>query len=300
MKEGPILTATDFSEDARPALRAAARLAKRRQVSLTVLHCVEWAADLPSWHGAVSEDDDEIREEGERKVREEFVSAVPESDQPPQVQFQVDVEFPEVAIVDVLDDGDFGLAVLGATGLNRVANFFLGSVPEDVVRRSSVPVLVVPREETVDTDFQQIVAPVDLDPCSRRSLEHAIPFARASDASLTVLHATPAMADIQAAPVPASGDPDEVEQVEQYQAERFHEFLDECDFDGIDWTSRVEVGTPHLTIKETVDELDADLVIMGTHGRRGFERLFLGSTATKTLRTMPCSVMTIRHKESED
>lgn len=300
MDHGPILTATDFSEDARPALRTAARLAKRRQVPLTVLHCMEWAADLPSWHGAVSEDDSEIREEGMRKVREEFESAVPGSDQPADVEFEVTVEFPEVAIIEVLDDGDFGLAVLGATGLNRVANFFLGSVPEDVVRRSSVPVLVVPHDGDVDADFREVVAPVDLNPCSRRSLEHAAEIAREAGTSLTILHATPVMADIQASPIPASAEPSDVEQMEEHQAERFHEFLDTVDLEGVDWTSRVEVGTPHDAITETVDELDADLVVMGTHGRRGFERLFLGSTATKVLRNMPCSVMTIRYHEDED
>jgi len=298
--ESSIFVATDFSEDARPALRTASRVAKHRDAPLTVLHCLEWAADLPGWHGAVSEDKSEFREQGLSELEAEFRDAVDSVDRPEEVEFEVLIAFPQEAIAERLERGDFSLAVLGATGMNRVANFFLGSVPEDIVRRSSVPVLVVPHETEAAYPPEHIVAPVDLTPCSRRSLERAIELADESDAELLVVHATPVMADIQASPLPEAAAPGPVDDMKEHQAQRFHEFLDDLDFGGVEWRSTQMVGPPHDVIEKAVGDCGADLVVMGTHGRRGFERLFLGSTATKVLRAMPCAVMTVRAREEEE
>ena len=42
-----------------------------------------------------------------------------------------------------------------------------------------------------------------------------------------------------------------------------------------------------------------DLIVMGTHGRRGLSRLVMGSVADKVVRTAPCPVLTVRHPERE-
>lgn len=300
MTDRPILAATDLSENARPALRTASKLAKRREVPLTVLYCMEWVADLPTWHDAISDQKDEYREEGGRKLEAEFEAAVAADHQPANVEFEVALEFPEAYITDELEDADYGLVTIGATGLNRVANFFLGSVPEEIVRRSSVPVLVVPHNDEPDMPIDAIVAPVDFSTCSRKSLAHAAGLAREMDASLTVVHADPVAADIQAVPVPGPPEAVPIEELQERRSEQFEKFLEEAYLEGLDWESRQRVGSPHAVISDAVEEADADLVVMGTHGRRGLERLFLGSTATKVLRKMPCSVMTVRELEDDE
>ena len=42
-----------------------------------------------------------------------------------------------------------------------------------------------------------------------------------------------------------------------------------------------------------------DLIVMGTHGRSGMERLLVGSVAERVIRTAPCPVLTVRHPEHE-
>lgn len=58
-------------------------------------------------------------------------------------------------------------------------------------------------------------------------------------------------------------------------------------------TTAVERGIPFRTINEYVDTRDIDLIVMGTHGRTGLERVLLGSVAEKTLRTADVPVVTV-------
>ncbi len=53
-------------------------------------------------------------------------------------------------------------------------------------------------------------------------------------------------------------------------------------------------GDPRMVIEETAAEIGADLIVMGTHGRRGVSRLLLGSVAESVARTAPCPVLLVR------
>ena len=56
----------------------------------------------------------------------------------------------------------------------------------------------------------------------------------------------------------------------------------------------IRYGIPHQVIVETAAALSVNLVIMGTHGRSGLQRLLLGSVAANVLRHAPCPVLTVR------
>jgi len=58
--------------------------------------------------------------------------------------------------------------------------------------------------------------------------------------------------------------------------------------------SRVAVGAPAEKILEMVGQEKIDLIIMGTHGRRGLERTIFGSVADKIVQSAPCPVITLR------
>jgi nucleotide-binding universal stress UspA family protein len=57
---------------------------------------------------------------------------------------------------------------------------------------------------------------------------------------------------------------------------------------------RLLEGDPATVIAETAAEIDADLVVMGTHGRTGFTRFIMGSVAEEVLRKATCPVLTVR------
>jgi len=60
---------------------------------------------------------------------------------------------------------------------------------------------------------------------------------------------------------------------------------------------RTETGEPGSTIVQIAEEEKFDLIVMGTHGRKGFERLVMGSVAERIVRQAKCPVLTIRARE---
>ena len=63
--------------------------------------------------------------------------------------------------------------------------------------------------------------------------------------------------------------------------------------------STVEVGDPRDTIVGAAQALSADLIVMGTHGRRGLSRVVMGSVAEDVIRHASCPVLTVRAKQGD-
>jgi nucleotide-binding universal stress UspA family protein len=58
--------------------------------------------------------------------------------------------------------------------------------------------------------------------------------------------------------------------------------------------TRLEVGDARDVIDRVAEQIGADLVVIGTHGRRGVRRVLLGSVAESVVRSAPCPVLTVR------
>ncbi|MFR5646322.1 MAG: universal stress protein [Bilophila wadsworthia] len=65
-------------------------------------------------------------------------------------------------------------------------------------------------------------------------------------------------------------------------------------FAGMDATGVILVGRPSEELVKLAEEKGANLIVMGTHGRAGFDRLLFGSVAHEVVRAAPCPVMTVR------
>ena len=63
---------------------------------------------------------------------------------------------------------------------------------------------------------------------------------------------------------------------------------------GVTLVGLLKNGDPRDVVPSTAKELGADLIVMGTHGRRGIARALLGSVAESVLRTAPAPVLTVR------
>jgi nucleotide-binding universal stress UspA family protein len=295
-----ILAATDLSEDSRTAIRTAARLAEARETSLTVAHFLE-ATETTPWdlQSDLSEArEQEARDEAGERLEEFLDETFAETARPSNLDVHVDLAEPDEALPTLGDEREAELIVVGSTGRNRVAEFLLGSTAEEVVRSSRCPVLVVRPDRATEQSFERIVAPVDFSDCSRQGLARAITMARSEGAALDILHAY----RLPTSDVTDFGPTVTPRQVDELQYERqrqLDEFVEEFDLTGLSVSTHLDVADPATAVVETVEDHDADLVVMGTHGRRGFRKLFLGSTASKVLRRMPCSVMTVRTEDSK-
>jgi nucleotide-binding universal stress UspA family protein len=141
-------------------------------------------------------------------------------------------------------------------------------------------------------EIKNVLCPVDLSEFSRHALEHAVALATWYDAHLTVLH----VSGPSQLPVPLVGVAADVPVVATVQrddaADEVRQFCSPLLTAGnIHPAIVVREGSP---AKEIILEAErADLLVMGTHGRSGFERLFLGSVTEKVLRTTQVPVLTV-------
>lgn len=62
----------------------------------------------------------------------------------------------------------------------------------------------------------------------------------------------------------------------------------------------LRTGDARDVINQTAKEIGADLIVVGTHGRRGVTRVLLGSVAETVVRTAPCPVLTVRMEKREE
>jgi nucleotide-binding universal stress UspA family protein len=143
-------------------------------------------------------------------------------------------------------------------------------------------------------EFKRILCPIDLSEMSRRALAHAAALARWYGARLTVLHVVPTFDAVQVRS-PALIGAVRIEypaRREDVLAEVRRVAIDQAGA-APDATFAAESGDPVTTIVDQALAMSADLVVMGTHGHRGFKRAVLGSVAEHLLREAPCPVLTI-------
>jgi nucleotide-binding universal stress UspA family protein len=146
--------------------------------------------------------------------------------------------------------------------------------------------------ESIVIEFKQIICPVDFSESSVRALAHAAALARWYDATLTVLHVVPTFD-----PVQVRGDLGQPVQVvtPPPREQVIEEMSRSLNLPGVSSraTPVAEAGDPQATIIDQAISKRADLIVMGTHGRRGFKRLLLGSVTETVLREAPCPVLTV-------
>lgn len=137
---------------------------------------------------------------------------------------------------------------------------------------------------------RKIVVGVDFSEQGDLALEAARVMAEDSGAVLHLVHAfpTPLILNPYATTLPSD--------FAVGLREAAHERLEAraARIEGVKVETHLRSGTPADAVLAAVDELGADLLVVGTHGRRGVRRVFQGSVAERVARLAPCSVLTVR------
>lgn len=142
--------------------------------------------------------------------------------------------------------------------------------------------------------FKNILVPIDFGEPSAHALEVGIDFAKESGAKLTLVHVWEVPAYAYTA-VSASA-VDLLTPIQEAAESQLATTLAEVRKQVPQAESILRQGSSWREILAMIEEKKPDLVIMGTHGRRGVERAFLGSVAEKIVRTSPAAVLTVRGK----
>lgn len=284
-----IVVATDFSEHADAAGRRAAAIARRNNAAIELIHVdrvLERALDLSPRLEDMSAELERIRAQRndslidrlERQRRDLEALGV-------AAAARLVHGYPDEVIPEAARDAD--LLVLGTHGYSGMQRILLGSVAEQIVRRSGGNILVV--RDSPKTEFRKVLAAIDFSEYTRPTIELAIALTDESR-SLELFHTWH---------LHSIGGTDEVWESEWVElrnsvaescAERGGALARGLTLKGIEATYEQREARPRHGIEQRAREGNFDLVVTGSHGRRGFKRWVLGSVAEMTVRHAPCSV----------
>ncbi len=286
-----ILAATDFSTTADNAAKLARDLGRRFDAHLHMLHVV------------VILDDAHLESEHRRQLEE----LMADTDKARRTVLEGDAEArtgvditshlvrgltPGETIVESAERLDCDLIVMGTHGRRGISHLLLGSVAERVVRTSSMPVLTIRSEATVNPDgITRILVPHDFSEASATAVGYAADWARALGAEITLLHV------VEPVVYPEFYSVDVLtEDLMKRLKTRSEEALLKTAAgltESVPTHTAVAVGRAADTITSYVDSEKFDLVVMATRGLSGLEHILLGSVTESVLRRCRVPMLTI-------
>jgi nucleotide-binding universal stress UspA family protein len=184
-----ILCAIDFSTDSRQALRVAMAIARRTPVHIVALHVIELVLAHAS---AIAHGDDRLRSESATALRLFVESEWKRAAIDAAFSIEIRVGVPEREVLACARDREADLIVTGTRGVAGVSKFFFGSVAEKILRRADGPVLAVPGAEEADGPvLSRVLAALDLDDTSERTVAQAFEVAQLLGLPLSLVHVVP-------------------------------------------------------------------------------------------------------------
>jgi nucleotide-binding universal stress UspA family protein len=166
--------------------------------------------------------------------------------------------------------------------------------------------------------FTHILAPTDFSAPAQHALRYAFEEATLHQARVTLMHVlthhtgTEVFYVAGAPPAPTGFDPALGGRLPSLQASPPQVVLQDHREEALQhlrdlvpgsfsghWEVEVTTGDPAEAIVRTAQAYNADLIVMGTHGRTGLPHVLLGSIAEKVTRLAPCPVLTIRYREQK-
>jgi len=293
MKSFRILVPTDFSDSALLALEHGIFLTKKFDGELVLLHVAELPTitihDFPSDLFELARDCGMDRM-GELLEKQEValppVKRVVLAGTPSEPAADVIVEYAKTNEVDFI--------VMGTHGRRGMRRLLLGSVTEEVVRRSPCPVLTTRTHKDAWSlpRADRILVPVDFGSSTRQIIGVASRMAEHYGAAITLAH----VVNLEYYPYYGFGSdayPEIKKSMIEASEEKLIELATELQGAGLDVSWKTIKGHPAAALRQLAEEADIDLIVIGSHGRSGFDRAMVGSVSEKVLRSAHCPVMIV-------
>jgi len=277
-----ILMATDLSSRSAPALVRACRIAAAKQARLTLLHVVDRSLLA------------DVRKAHEAEARKQLAAAAGQAPQlgADQIEVRLVAGEPYAAIIDAAHKQRADLVVLGMHGKAGVFDPFLGTTVERVLRHGQRPVLLV--RNPGKPAYRRAVVAIDFAEPSRRALAYLLDWL--PDCEVTAVHGFEVTQPRSLSSVLAR------REIVDHQRREMNRLLAEevlaAAGDDAERVDKVRLslrqGEIVSVLRETVKRREAQLLVMGTHGRTGLVRAILGSVAEDLLADPPCDVLVVR------
>ena len=145
--------------------------------------------------------------------------------------------------------------------------------------------------------LKKILVPTDFSEASNSAYRYALRFGQQFDAQLHVVHVSESILSPQLAGLPPM--PTFSEEQRTFAEDRLRVWAKSMTTLGVQTETMLRIGLAAHEIVEAAKELDADLIIIATHGYTGWKHFCIGSTAERVVRAAPCPVLVVREKEHQ-
>jgi len=291
-----ILAATDLSPHAQAAGRAAAALAKAHGASLTLVHILDYIGAEAAFHdGSITAPLKTLVDADAEELTKEFGI---------KVDVMVTPGFADETVAAIADqDDDVVLVVVGSLGRRKQNKWLIGSTAERISQTCTKPVLVV-RDPvafvaSANGAALKVVAAVEPGPASRPPLELLATWRKRAKLNLTVAHiAWPQREHARLGvmgPMPFETLHPDVAGPLNRELLAFCGTVPGLDPAGTSTTYLVHPGWGRTDnhVAQLAADLDADVVVVGTHRRQGFAKLWHGSVSRGVVSDATMSVLVV-------
>ncbi len=285
-----VLLPTDFSPTAEAALSVGAAMAAAVDAELHLLHVRVLLSDphLDEEHHSQVE---ELLQATDDKV-EAALAALHDGDDLTVHHHVVRSLSVAEAILETAQEQGTNLIVMGTHGRKGLKHLVLGSVAEEVLRTSPVPVLTVRRGAHTPGIPRRLLVGCDFSKSCRVAVQWAGSWARAVSGTVTLAHAVEPMVypEFYAVDIFPADLMDRIHERSRAAMEELaREFLG-----GVTYSVDVLTGSPGPALTNAADPSRYDLLVVGNRGLSPAEELLLGSVATKAVRSARVPVLTTR------
>lgn len=289
---GTILIPTDGSEAATAAVSAVVPLAERFGASIRALNVIDLSQVTPALR---DEAETELTDHAEA-VTAEVVDAADSAGIDAVADWVSTTEPVHRAIIEYATGFGVDLIAMGTTAGDGLKRMALGSTARRTLRYAPQPVLTVSADATRGGELDTILHPTDGSDGAVAAADHAIELAAGFEAGLHVIN----VVDVSG-PWATLESSDLLVAFEAAGRDAVDAVIDRAENREIlSVQATVLNGTPASVITDYATDRDVDLIVMGTHGRTGLERVLLGSVAERVVGTANVPVLAVKPPGATD
>lgn len=276
-----ILLATDFSKSSDNLANYAISLAKTFQSRITLIHVLPDDIKNKKAVSLLNEAAINMLHTIGEKISAEGVKV----DEP-----VLEFGSPYDKVVKTANKINANMILIGSGEKLKNDAFRLGVTAEKVIQLSDQPVWVVKKDSP--TIIKNILCPVDFSRTSKRALKNAVIIARRFNAKLSILSVyklhNPMTLRLKI------DMEQENDRIRSEHSKNFTKFLKDVNLTDVDSTQEICGGDPAQEILRAASKSKSDLLIMGTTGKTGLNKMIVGSVTEKVVREVPCSFITLK------